>query len=867
MKLKTLLTTTLTSLMLVTSVISGMGQAAIYTTGFESTEGFTAGSAYNNTTIKLDGTVPKQWGTYYGTASTTSPLSGLMSMQMRWYTTAPTLFGYTFTNFDIANAAKVVFNASSTNNLSVIVSYSTDGGTTYVGAQTIALTATKSEYTYDISITGEYPNVRLKFQLAFTTAPTATSRVYIDDVAVYPVDTQAPTAVFTPAAAAIDVAVASPIAITLNEAVRNIDNSEITNDNVASLLTLKETDASGAAVTFTATIDAAKKVITITPSAALKFAQAYYVAIAPVEDVSGNATLENTSTFTTIAARTGMAIITFSLAEQTGSATIGDGTIAIEVASSTTVTSLVATFTISDGASVKVGAIDQVSATTINDFTTPVTYVVTAEDGTTKDWVVTVTKAVTLSDANDITGFSFAEQSGPANIDAVNHTVAIEVVPGTIVTTLTPTITVSVGATIAPATNVPQNYAAPVEYTVTAENTTPQVWTVTVTVAPAPAPLFTATYPKAANIGSDKFDVVVNTNAPGKVYFLNLASGATAPTSAEVKAGTAIDIVAAATDYSATISSLTKSTTYDVYFVTESNEASPMLMATPVKLSVTTTAGATTIHDIQYTVDPSGDTPFKDQTVTTSGIVTAIKMGTSSQSSFYIQDGVGEWNGILVYVMAPAVTLGDRVTVTGKVVEYNKLTEFDANSVVVIDNSGNALPAAAEITTLAANSEAYESVLVKVKNANCVSTPSAGIYVVNDGSGDLTIHKSLFADLALTVNSHYDITGVMTWYNTSAIFELYPRSANDVVLLTGINDNDAVSTKAFPNPFRTDFTINAGKVVRNVTVSNMLGQRVMAGTYNQVEVNVPASDLKTGVYFVSIKFEDGTSTTLRMVKK
>jgi len=87
------------------------------------------------------------------------------------------------------------------------------------------------------------------------------------------------------------------------------------------------------------------------------------------------------------------AITAFSFAEQTGAATIGDGTIAIEVANGTDPTALVATFT-QTGASIAIGATAQVSTTTANDFTAAVTYVVTAADGTTKNWVVTVTVAV-----------------------------------------------------------------------------------------------------------------------------------------------------------------------------------------------------------------------------------------------------------------------------------------------------------------------------------------------------------------------------------------------------------------------------------------------------------------------------------------
>ena len=88
-------------------------------------------------------------------------------------------------------------------------------------------------------------------------------------------------------------------------------------------------------------------------------------------------------------------ILTFSFAEQTGAATINDEnyTVNIEVASETDVTELVATFTTSDKATVYVGETEQVSGTTENDFTSAVTYTVTAEDGTSQDWTITVTVA------------------------------------------------------------------------------------------------------------------------------------------------------------------------------------------------------------------------------------------------------------------------------------------------------------------------------------------------------------------------------------------------------------------------------------------------------------------------------------------
>jgi hypothetical protein len=70
------------------------------------------------------------------------------------------------------------------------------------------------------------------------------------------------------------------------------------------------------------------------------------------------------------------------------------GTISVAAVSGTDVTALAAKFTLSTGATAKVNSIAQTSGTTTNNFTNPVEYTITAEDGvTTKTYTVTVTVA------------------------------------------------------------------------------------------------------------------------------------------------------------------------------------------------------------------------------------------------------------------------------------------------------------------------------------------------------------------------------------------------------------------------------------------------------------------------------------------
>lgn len=178
----------------------------------------------------------------------------------------------------------------------------------------------------------------------------------------------------------------------------------------------------------------------------------------------------------------GLDILTFSFAENFTDAVIDPvaHTISCVVDYGTSLAALVATFTLSSGASAKIGVTTQVSGVTANNFSSSKTYVITSEAGATQSWVVSVRAAY---HGTDIATFVLAEQTGAATIDAGAHTVAIEVETGTDVTDLVPTLTVSTGATVSPLSGVTQDFTSPVVYTVTAEDGTEQAWTVTVTVA------------------------------------------------------------------------------------------------------------------------------------------------------------------------------------------------------------------------------------------------------------------------------------------------------------------------------------------------------------------------------------------------
>jgi hypothetical protein len=159
----------------------------IYSIGFEASEGFTAGTTYNNASIKFDGPIGQQWGTYYGTASTNAPIMDSMSMQMRWYTTAVANLGYTFTDFNTSNIGTIKFNAKSTNSLRVEVSISTaTSNTGWSEAEIFTLTGTSAEYIYNVPASYQSQEIRIRFRIILPgTNPTSTSSLFIDNVRFY----------------------------------------------------------------------------------------------------------------------------------------------------------------------------------------------------------------------------------------------------------------------------------------------------------------------------------------------------------------------------------------------------------------------------------------------------------------------------------------------------------------------------------------------------------------------------------------------------------------------------------------------------------------------------------------------------------
>lgn len=252
--------------------------------------------------------------------------------------------------------------------------------------------------------------------------------------------------------------------------------------------------------------------------------------------------IENGLTFWQTALNIETDIISFTLSEQISNATIDavNHTVQIGVFSGTSLANLTPIFSLSNGATAKVNSVNQVSGTTTNDFTNPVSYEIIAEDGlTNQTWIVTV--EIVLNGSTNFMAYSFNEQATTAVIDVNDKTMTAFVNPGTSLSALVATFTLDHGASatvnsIAQVSgSTPNDFSAPVIYTVTAEDgINVQDWTVVVTVDVQTNILtFSFLEEQAAAIIDNNNRTIMSTIGPGTaitnlIAIFTLSDGATA---------------------------------------------------------------------------------------------------------------------------------------------------------------------------------------------------------------------------------------------------------------------------------------------------------------------------------------------------
>ena len=189
---------------------------------------------------------------------------------------------------------------------------------------------------------------------------------------------------------------------------------------------------------------------------------------------------------------TGKDITAFSIVGLSSAAAISGSSISLSVPYLTPLTERIASFT-TTGVAVTVGGVAQTSNTTVNSFSSPLIYTVTAADGSHQDYTVNVTAAQSSSKSLDSFGFAIPQVQGIISGTSISVTLPY----GTSRSGLAASFSYSgeslwVGTTRQSSGTTVNDFNTPVTYTLKAADGTSRDYIVAVAVATNPSKLITA---------------------------------------------------------------------------------------------------------------------------------------------------------------------------------------------------------------------------------------------------------------------------------------------------------------------------------------------------------------------------------------
>ncbi|MEA1875925.1 MAG: T9SS type A sorting domain-containing protein, partial [Bacteroidota bacterium] len=534
-----------------------------------------------------------------------------------------------------------------------------------------------------------------------------------------------------------------------------------------------------------------------------------------------------------------------------------DKTIDLTVPLGTNVTALVATFTKSLISTVAVGGAAQTSGTTANDFTNPVSYVVTAENGDAQTYTVTVT-ITPASSEKEMTYFAF-EGFTPDIIGVINQasqTVSLTLPNGTDRTALVATFTTSPLTTvrilnqgIQQSALTVNDYTNPLTYEVYAQDGTQKNYVVTVyETNDVTAPVVTVITIDGNNTNANQvtnelgqFALLQSNEASGKVYIIEEDAPQTtvADLEASVAAGKGrtVWVQLANTNIPISTYAMDEGTYYAYAIDAASNKSAKSTIAITIDDEL-----APTVIIAAQTISNAPSNSVVAQSSENEGFIYLIKDDVAQTTKGQLDAAVAAKNGVKGFVFAAFTNI--TLPVAG-------LNPGDYHAYAV-DNNSNLSDASSQIVVITAASRLKSMSSFSFQGTSPASIGHiAGILIdveVPYGTSltalvaSFTISEKATAYIGLVEQ----VSGVTANNFTNPV--TYTVEAEDGTTLdyvmtvtvasgTGINDIQWVDAiQVYPNPVQDQFSIEMLKPVDRVIVIDLLGQIV-------ADIDKPGTDL------------------------
>ncbi|MEN8241680.1 MAG: ExeM/NucH family extracellular endonuclease [Chloroflexota bacterium] len=243
----------------------------------------------------------------------------------------------------------------------------------------------------------------------------------------------------------------------------------------------------------------------------------------------------------------------------------------------------------------------------------------------------------------------------------------------------------------------------------------------------------------------------------------------------------------------------------------------------------------TPIYDIQFTADPSGDSPLAGTAdVITEGIVTAV-----FYNGYFIEDPAGgAWNGLFVFDSSGPM-VGDRLRLTGSISEYYGLTQLSTLTEFAVLSSGNPVPGPSVISSGDVSQEQWESVLVQVNNVTVTNDNLGyGEWSVDDGTGDVVIDdKGSYTYAPLTGDFLSAVIGPLDY--SYGVFKILPRDDFDI----------QIAPPAYTPIYDIQFTVDPSGASPLAGTADVTTEGIVTAIlYNGYFIEDPAGGPWSGLY-------------------
>ncbi|MDX9815157.1 MAG: cadherin domain-containing protein, partial [Sulfurimonadaceae bacterium] len=362
------------------------------------------------------------------------------------------------------------------------------------------------------------------------------------------------------------------------------------------------------------------------------------------------------------------------------------------------------------------------------------------------------------------------------------------------------------------------------------DNATPYVMTdignFTITAPDTTAPTFDIA-PATSNVTATTVDLSASLDEAGKIYYVVVADGATAPSVVQILAGqdstgsSALksgnsDVTTTPFTGTYNITGLSANTAYDIYVVGQDDEGTPNVMTTATKVDVTM-AGLPPVFSSTSTTDFAENatgTVYDAELSSSTGTVTYTLSGTDSGKF-----NINSTTGILTFKSAPDY---ETPTDNGTNNVYNVIIRAtdnigytDQNVAITVTNVNEAPVITSSATATAIDENSGAGQVVYTVTSTDVDASATVSYSLSGTDASLFTIDSTSGEVTLTANPNFENKSSYS-FNVIATDNGTLTDTKAVTLaINNVNEAPVITSSATATAI--DENIGAGQVVYTVT--------------------------------------------------